>query len=570
MTVHPRTIAAVGWSWLRSLVSHPVWALVLLAALGFGGSLAWAKARDPFDRIWFMVKTPEHGQTRGVAVLPKNAAKPLPVVLYLHGAGGSLRRSGNELRQMAELGLAVVGLEYDQTNMAAFDAQFIALHQYVTRQKWAETNVMAWVGFSLGAQRQLSFLLEQTEWRPEVLVRLAGGWVPELESFHRPSSALPALSGPGEPATGFRDSASGKIPRVLILHGDQDNVFPLADAERTAACLRTNGVSVNMTVLPGQSHTPMADRGIIFRAIGEHCLTELRGTQALSEYRSVAAWQAGAKPFLFYWLPALFWSGLWFFGTNHRHRTGNGTGVPLAASAASSGEEPAATTERKTRFAGEPTRLRIGLWCVAILLAVVAIAWTALHLIPPRLTIRDRTLTLARDYLIRPSQRADFDFLVAEAPWSGKRLQSLLTHVELAGYNRRLVNWELEDDLYRKFVLSPWVSSEGGEELNWRRPLWESLYPRIRRETDLTGAAGIVVRHLRERVSITGGENLPVEVETVWRRQITNAKGFERVYVAALRAVGVPARLNPQGRAEFWTAAGWQPAPRPLIEALGE
>ncbi len=570
MTVHPRAIAEVGLSWLRSLISHPVWALVLLAALGFGGSLAWAKARDPFDRIWFTVKTPEHGKTPGIAVLPKNAAKPLPVVLYLHGADGSLRRSGNELRQMAELGLAAVGLEYDQTNMAAFNAQFIALHQYVTRQKWAKTNVMAWVGFSLGAQRQLSFLLTQTEWRPELLVRLAGGWVPELESFHRPPSAQPALSGPGESATGLRVSTSGQIPRVLILHGDQDNVFPLTAAQRTAACLRTNGVSVRVSVLPGQTHTPMADRGIIFRAIGEHCLTELRGAQALSEYRSVAAWQAGAKPFMFYWLPALLWSGLWLLLRSRRHRIVNDTGVPRATSAESSGDKPAATTEGKGMFAGETTRHRIGLWCVAIVLAILAFAWTALHLVPPRLKITDTTLTLARDYLLRPSQRADFDFLVAEATWSGKRLQSLLTHVELAGYNRGLVNWELEDDLYREFVLSPVINSAADSEPDWRRPLWESLYPRIRRETDLAGAAGIVVRHLRERVSITEGENLPVEVETVWRRQITNAQDFERMYVAALRSVGIPARSNPQGRAEFWTPTGWQPAPRPLIEALGE
>ncbi|MBE0545792.1 MAG: hypothetical protein IH623_31055 [Verrucomicrobia bacterium] len=571
MTVNPRAIAEVGSLWLRLLIAHPAWALTLLAALGFGGSLAWAQARDPFDRIWFTVKTPAHGKTEGVAVLPKSAGKPLPVVMYLHGAGGSLRRSGNELRQMAEMGLAVVGLEYDQTNMAAFHAQFIALHQYVMRQKWAETNVMAWVGFSLGAQRQLSFQLMQTEWRPELLVRLAGGWVPELESFDRAFSTRPSFHGQRESGSGLLASASGEFPRVLILHGDQDNVFPLADAGRTAACLRTNGVSVSVSVLPGQTHTPMADRGIIFRAIGEHCLTELRGAPALSEYRSVAAWQAGAKPLLFYWLPALFWSGLWLFGRNRLRRIVN-TGVPHSASALSSGEKPVATTARRMMFAGAPKRtpLRIGLWWVAAVLAILAIAWTALHLIPPRLTITDKTLTIARKYLIQPGQQADFDSLATESVWPDKRLQSLLTHVELAGYNRRLVNWELEDDLYRNFVLSPWVSSEEDKELDWRRPLWESLYPRIRRETDLASAAGIVVRHLRERVSITEGESLPVEVETVWRRQITNAKGFERIYVAALRSVGVPARLNPQGRAEFWTPTGWQPAPRPLIEALGE
>lgn len=570
MTVNPRTIAEIGsWLW-RSLIAHPAWALTLLAALGFGGSLAWAKARDPFDRIWFTVKTPAHGKTQGVAVLPKNAGKPLPVVMYLHGSGGSLRRSGNELRQMAEMGLAVVGMEYNQTNGAAFEAQFIALHQYVMRQKWAATNVMAWVGFSLGAQRQLSFLLKPMEWRPELLVRLAGGWVPELESFGGPLSTRPSLHGQGASGAGLRASASGEFPRVLILHGDQDKVFPLAEAGRTAACLRTNGVSVSVSVLPGQTHTPMADRGIIFRAIGEHCLTELRGAPALSEYRSVAAWQAGAKQLWFYWLPALFWSGLWLFGRNRHRRIVNDTGVPHSASALSTGENPVATMDREMMFAGAPkrTRLRIGLWWVAAVLAILAIVWTALHLIPPRLTITDKTLTIARKYLIQPGQQGDFDFLATESVWPGRQLQSLLTHVELAGYNRRLVNWEIEDDLYRDFALSPWISSEGDQELNWRRPLWESLYPRIRRETDLTGAASIVVRHLRERVSITEGENLPVEVETVWRRQITNTKGFERIYVAALRSVGVPARLNLKGRAEFWTGRGWQPAPRPLIESL--
>ena len=106
--------------------------MVLGAALFFG-AMMWAKGRDPFQRIWFKVKVPGQGKAECIAVLPKMAARPLPVVVYLYGSGGTVLGSGNDLRQMAEMGLAAVGMDYCQTNEAAFDAQFIALDRKSTR-----------------------------------------------------------------------------------------------------------------------------------------------------------------------------------------------------------------------------------------------------------------------------------------------------------------------------------------------------------------------------------------------------------------------------------------------------
>ena len=94
--------------------------------------------------------------------------------------------------------------------------------------------------------------------------------------------------------------------------------------------------------------------------------------------------------------------------------------------------------------------------------------------------------------------------------------------------------------------------------------MWENFYPRIRKEQDPEAAAEIVVRFLRERVTIAQGSGLPSVVAEIWQRQITNERGFEAVYVAALRSVGVPARLGAEGRAELWTGTAWQAAPRPL------
>ena len=122
--------------------------------------------------------------------------------------------------------------------------------------------------------------------------------------------------------------------------------------------------------------------------------------------------------------------------------------------------------------------------------------------------------------------------------------------------------------MYRDFVLSPVITGNAGEQLNWRRPLWEEFYPLIRQESSIEVAAGIVVRHLCERVTIATGPNLPREVPTICLRQITDEVGFEVVYVAALRSVGAPARLDESGHAIFWGGGKWKTAPRPAIIRL--
>src|ERR1035441_5116247 len=83
--------------------------LVLL----FLGALFWAKEQDPFSRKWFMLKSADRGSLKCVAVLSKPLGQ-FPVVIYAHGSGGTLMNDGNDLRQIAELGLAVVRFEYDQ------------------------------------------------------------------------------------------------------------------------------------------------------------------------------------------------------------------------------------------------------------------------------------------------------------------------------------------------------------------------------------------------------------------------------------------------------------------------
>ncbi len=165
---------------------------------------------------------------------------------------------------------------------------------------------------------------------------------------------------------------------------------------------------------------------------------------------------------------------------------------------------------------------------------------------------------MARNWLVPAREKVGFDFLAAKEIWPGRPLKVLLQHSHLAHYNRELVNWKVEDSMYLRFVLSPEIAPDFDGDLNWRRPLWEYFYPRIRKETSLPGAAEIVVRHLRERMKIVPVEGAPKAITEMWRQARAEDRGFEAICVAALRSVGIPARLSALGQAEFWNGNEWK------------
>jgi pimeloyl-ACP methyl ester carboxylesterase len=515
-------IRGVLWAVFRPFFDF----IPFLAVLLFFGALFWAKAQDPFSRKWFTLKTSDQGSFKCVAVLPK-PLRPCPVIIYTHGSGGNLMNDGNDLRQMAELGLAVVSLEYDQTNEAAFAGQFGAVLNYLGQQPWAKTNAVAWVGFSLGANGMLDFAVQHPELQPKLMVQLSGAGLNQSTLNSQLSTNLHC--------------------QVLFIHGEQDQTFPLADTKALAATLQSNGVPVELKIIPGAPHGMELERGVIFRCVGEYCLTHLVGKDALQNYHSIAQWQAEGPALWLFWLPAMMWIvGRVIFLRMRK---------PLSDGRSAQRADP--TSKLKSH--------EIALRWIAAALAAWALAVTALHLVPPHFLVSERTLSIARKHLIEPKQSTDFECLAAQPIWGGQKLKTLLDHVELAGYNRELINWQLDDKVYRDYVLSPVITGQPGEQLNWRRPLWEEFYPRIRHENSPEDAARIVVRHLRERVTIAALPDPPREVPAIWLRQITDETGFEIIYVAALRSVGVPARLDAQQKVEFWNGREWAAAPRPSV-----
>lgn len=282
------------------VLSRPLrFCIPLLLLVGIITVMVWAKGGGPFKRIELSVKTADGGAVRCLVVLPRPTGIH-PVVVYLQGAGGSLLGSENELRQFAELGLAAVSLEYDQTNQSVFDEQFVALHHYLQLQSWAQSNATAWVGFSLGAQRTLNFALRHPELQPQLLVRLGGGWVEELDEKSKIEDSQakhpnlntknPTSNGSGLielPTSPGQSAAAGKSQPatwihcpVLLVNGEQDEVFPVADVRRLAGWLRSQGAVVEAHILPRLSHGFGEDRGVVMRAVAEYCAARL----ALPDY----------------------------------------------------------------------------------------------------------------------------------------------------------------------------------------------------------------------------------------------------------------------------------------------
>ena len=217
--------------------------------------------------------------------------------------------------------------------------------------------------------------------------------------------------------------------------------------------------------------------------------------------------------------------------------------------------------ENERQFQGRPACL---LRVAATLLGSVAVLATAVHLIPPRMPVSGFTLELAGEFLVSARLQDDFAFITQQAVWRGKRLGALLDHVELSDLQRRQFYPNLDSYIFQTCVLSPNIDQLPLSELDWRRPFWEHFYPRVRGEHDPLAGAQVIVRCLRERVGISSEYPYRVGVETIWIQGMTDMAGFERIYVAALRSVGIAAQLGAQGQAEVWTGAVWQVAPRPL------
>lgn len=478
---------------------------VVLGIVVFLSALLWAKHRDPFRRIHLSVETPV-GSVAAVVFLPKPVSTH-PVVFFLNDSQQD-GWSGLRLRQIAEMGVAAVGVEYTKEHQDRFDEEFAAVVDHILGESWARADAIAWFGYGLGAERLLGHAVRQDAHNPDILISLAGG-------LRLDSSLIDLSSFPG--------------CRYLFIHGENDSVYPVRATDDLALSLRNEGIEAKTLLLEGKSVHFGRDQDIVFRAIAEyvHSFFELSFE---ADYRD-GSWR--------YWIPtALLGTSIFAVGAIRVGRMCFGSGR---------------VTRRVVMFYG-----------IAAVVTTAALVQTGIHLGLPYFSISERTVNLAR-HLVRAEFREDFDFIVERGITAGTPIRQVLQHVELANLQRNRFYPELPEEIFRPYILSPQVFEGGVEGWGWRRVLWETFYPRVRKADTPAEAAEIVVRFLRERVGINESVRQGHAIETCWRTGWTSDSGFDGIYVAAMRSVGIAARIGESGAAELWTGHSWVAAPQPYL-----
>jgi hypothetical protein len=524
-------------------------------AVSLVSALLWARAKDPFSRLAFSFGR-ENGTNNVAKAILLRPLSPRPTVVYLPNAGNNANDSGRRLRQLAELGMAAVGFDYEPDDQSKFDVRFLDLLKHVRMQPWAQTNSAAWFGRGVGARRLLDFARHYPAYRPRLLILLTGTRLLERNETEKEAGAKNQLK-----PTAVGDGLTGC--RVLLVYGQRET--SLGEYEGLAQELRVQKAEVDIWAVDQHDSEMNEEENLVYRIIAEYCAWQMSHT---ADFRlapedsghsvlglgqtggrlpeSCPLWAWDKRSVTQYWFPAagmftlLIWQ--WWRRLKIRYLRAWSQLPRLVRS------------------------FRVFAWCIAAL-AVLQLGW---RLALPRQPISKRVISLARTIMPTRLWQRDFDWLCADRNWLGKPLKALLEHIELANLQRTQFYVQLPDAMYREFILSPKISEADRDPWDWRRQFWEAFYSRIRTERNPFVAAQTVVRFLRERVEIVPGASVSTGVRRGWQCGATDKAGFEKTYVAALRSVGIATRLDSQARAELWTGEKWVLAPRPLIESISE
>jgi carboxymethylenebutenolidase len=185
------------------------------------------------------------------AYLPTAVDGPVPAVIALYGAGGSVSGMERYAGLLAAQGFAVYLLHYfDRTGTASADKPTI-VKQAIVKQKimrnfplwmktlWDATSFVetqppvdgkriALLGFSLGAY--LSLANSAIDHRVKAVVEFFGGMPKEMNLFTR------------------------RLCPVLILHGEADSTVPVEEAYQLQRLLEKKGIPYEIKIYPGAGH----------------------------------------------------------------------------------------------------------------------------------------------------------------------------------------------------------------------------------------------------------------------------------------------------------------------------
>jgi carboxymethylenebutenolidase len=175
------------------------------------------------------------------AYLPEESDGPIPAVVALYGAAGSVSGMDRYASKLAAEGFAVYLLHYfDRTGVAPSGLQMMKLNfplwmktlwdgiTFVEAQPQVDRNRIALLGFSLGAY--LSLANSAIDPRVKAVVEFFGGMPKEMQLFMR------------------------RLCPVLILHGEDDATVPVDEAYQLQKLLEKKRIDYEIKIYSGAGH----------------------------------------------------------------------------------------------------------------------------------------------------------------------------------------------------------------------------------------------------------------------------------------------------------------------------
>jgi acetyl esterase/lipase len=215
--------------------------------------------------------------------LPKGAAKPIPLVIFIHGGGwmgGGKHDFFPPSLPLVQAGIAIANLDYRFSNEAVFPAQ---LHDCKAAVRWLRAHAVEYglnpdkfgaMGNSAGGH--LVALLGTTADHPELEGDEGNpgvsSTVQAVADFYGPANlvtfdphaandaALRLIGGPPDQYAAKAKVASPLFyvtPQAcpfLIIHGDKDNLVPLSQSVEFNDALKKAGVDSSLFIVPGGGH----------------------------------------------------------------------------------------------------------------------------------------------------------------------------------------------------------------------------------------------------------------------------------------------------------------------------
>jgi len=163
-----------------------------------------------------------------------------PGVLLLHGSDGATERYRAAARQVAAAGYAVFLVRYlDRTGETRAALGGIGRHLPL----WTETvrDALAYASLQTGVDPARLGLLG---------ISLGGGLA--LETAQKDGRVRALVVDFGFVPTSF--NPAGRLPPTLVLHGAEDRVVPVSNAQALRTVLERRGIPHEVQIYPGQGH----------------------------------------------------------------------------------------------------------------------------------------------------------------------------------------------------------------------------------------------------------------------------------------------------------------------------